>query len=145
MSPHFFLEIYLHIFKVKLFFLYMKIITKKDRGNYAEKMACRYLKKHSYKIIKRNFACNTGEIDIIAYDKISSELVFIEVRYRKEGLESAICSVNYPKRKRIMRASRYFLMLNDKYSEEFLRYDIIAASHDENNKFIIEHIPDAFR
>ena len=52
----------------------------KSIGNFGEDEAVKYLMKHSYKIITRNFSCKLGEIDIIAKDK--DVLVFIEVKAR---------------------------------------------------------------
>ena len=118
---------------------------KKTKGDKGEKIALRYLKKLGYKIIERNFLCKTGEIDLIAYDLQNRELVFIEVRYRKTGIDDAIASINYTKQLKIIRAARYYLLINPKYFESFTRFDVIALSHDPKNKWIIKHIPDAFR
>jgi len=118
---------------------------KKTKGDKGEKIALRYLKKLSYKIIERNFLCKTGEIDLIAYDVQNKELVFIEVRYRESGIDDAIASINYTKQLKIIRAARYYLLINPKYFESFTRFDVIALSHDPKNKWIIKHIPDAFR
>lgn len=41
---------------------------KKTAGNFGEDIASEYIKKRGMKIIKRNFYCRTGEIDIIAAD-----------------------------------------------------------------------------
>lgn len=49
-------------------------------GNKAEDLACNYLKKLGFRILKRNFYIRGGEIDIIAKDK--DILVFIEVKAR---------------------------------------------------------------
>ena len=53
-------------------------MIKKKLGNLGEEIATKYLEKHNFKIIKRNFYCRQGEIDIIAKDK--EEIVFIEVK-----------------------------------------------------------------
>ena len=118
---------------------------KKTKGDKGEKTALRFLKKLGYKIIERNFLCKTGEIDLIAYDLQNRELVFIEVRYRESGIDDAIASINYTKQLKIIRAARYYLLINPKYFESFTRFDVIALSHDPKNKWIIKHIPDAFR
>ncbi|HUW43738.1 MAG TPA: YraN family protein [Bacillota bacterium] len=39
-----------------------------------------YLQNSHYKIIQRNFQRRWGEIDIIAKDKKTKELVFVEVK-----------------------------------------------------------------
>ena len=55
--------------------------NKKQIGSEGEEIACNYLIKEGYKIIKRNWHFGHGEIDIIA--KRNNVLVFIEVKSRK--------------------------------------------------------------
>ena len=122
----------------------MKDKTKKEKGNSAENYANKFLKRAGYKIIRRNFNCKTGEIDIIARDTQTAEIVFVEVRFREYGIDAAIDSVNHSKQKRIIKASVYFLLINPEFADSFIRYDIIALSKN-NKKWVIEHIKDAFR
>ncbi|HSE83754.1 MAG TPA: YraN family protein [Thermodesulfobacteriota bacterium] len=56
------------------------MFDRKTLGQKGEKIACRALKKQGYRIIKKNFRCRQGEIDIIAED--SATLCFIEVKSR---------------------------------------------------------------
>ena len=58
----------------------MNVHIKKELGNIGEQIAVEYLEKNNYQILKRNFYCRQGEIDIIAKDK--KEIVFIEVKTR---------------------------------------------------------------
>ena len=55
-------------------------MSTKLTGNYGEDLACEYLKKQGYKILKRNYRIRGGEIDIVAKDK--ETLVFVEVKAR---------------------------------------------------------------
>ena len=58
---------------------HMKTITeKKKTGNLGEDLACRFLVKHGFNIIHRNYLKKCGEIDIIA--KKDTEIHFIEVK-----------------------------------------------------------------
>lgn len=50
-------------------------------GRYGESIAAGFLLKQGYHIIKRNFRCRSGEIDIIAIK--GGTLVFCEVKTRK--------------------------------------------------------------
>ncbi|MCF7912566.1 MAG: YraN family protein [Candidatus Cloacimonetes bacterium] len=123
----------------------MNKYLKKEKGNKAENQACRYLKKHGYKVLERNFSCKSGEIDLIAYDKQHKELVFVEVRFRLSGIDDAIASINYPKQLKITRAAQYYLLLNPRFADSFTRFDVIAISLDQKKKWLIKLIPDAFR
>jgi len=52
--------------------------NNKRTGNLGESIACRFLMKHGYEVIERNYWKKCGEIDIIA--KKSREIHFIEVK-----------------------------------------------------------------
>jgi putative endonuclease len=49
-------------------------------GEVGENLAEKYLRKHGYRIIERNFSTRFGEIDLIAKKK--GVLVFVEVKAR---------------------------------------------------------------
>ena len=49
-------------------------------GKGLEDEACLYLTRNGYNIIERNFRLPFGEIDIVAKDKGTKELVFVEVK-----------------------------------------------------------------
>ena len=59
----------------------INIHIKKELGNIGEQIAAEYLENNNYQIIKRNFYCKNGEIDIIAKD--NNEFVFVEVKTRR--------------------------------------------------------------
>ncbi|MCF7918289.1 MAG: YraN family protein [Candidatus Cloacimonetes bacterium] len=118
---------------------------RKAKGKSSEDYACRFLKRSGYKIICRNFTCKTGEIDIIVLDKKTTELVFVEVRFREYGIDAAIDSVAYTKRKRIFKAAAFFLLINQVFAEYNTRFDIIALTMDDKKRWQLEHIQDAFR
>ena len=55
---------------------------KKEIGKRGEQLAAEYLKNNGYKILDTNYQKRKGEIDLIAYDPTSDEIVFIEVKAR---------------------------------------------------------------
>lgn len=94
-------------------------------GKYGEDKACEYLKRNNYNIIERNFKCSQGEIDIIAYDIENKELVFIEVKTRRNfnyGVPAE--SVNKTKQIHIKNSIQYYLHLR-RVNNLFIRIDII--------------------
>lgn len=110
---------------------------KKELGNIGEQIAVEYLKKNNYKILKRNFYCKQGEIDIIA--KKSQEIIFIEVKTRSSisfGQPSE--SVNSIKLKHMYKAAQYFLY-KSYCLDTFVRFDVIEVLI-ENGKFNVNHI-----
>lgn len=85
----------------------MKLI----KGKAGEKIAVNYLRSKNFKIIKTNFTCHWGEIDIIA--KKDDILYFFEVKTRttlKYG--SPAEAVNFFKLKSLKRAINFFFIKN---------------------------------
>lgn len=110
-------------------------------GKIGEKIAAKYLKQSNYKIIKQNFRCKQGEIDIIAIDNqgAEKEIVFIEVKTRT-SLEFGrpAEAVNKTKRQHILKTAKYFLYSNN-IKDKNIRFDTIEVFLN-NNKYKINHI-----
>ena len=81
---------------------------KKKIGNLGEELATVILKTKGYYIIRRNFSCPYGEIDIVAIkDKVLS---FVEVKTRSSAQYGAPSeAVDLKKQKHIRNAARYFI------------------------------------
>ena len=115
--------------------------TNKKIGTLGEDIATDFLISQGYHILKRNFNCKIGEIDIIAIDKIDkNELVFIEVKTRKQNLYGSPAeAVDFRKTKHLYKVAEYFLMLN-KLENTFVRFDVIEIRENFNQKVRINHI-----
>ena len=61
-------------------------IYQRKLGNWGENLAIIYLQKSGYDIIARHWQRREGEIDIVALDKSSNWLVFVEVKTRRSSL-----------------------------------------------------------
>ena len=112
-------------------------MIKKKLGNLGEEIAAEYLEKYDYKIIKRNFYCRQGEIDIIAKDK--EEVVFIEVKTRSSinfGQPSE--AVNSVKQKHMIKAAQYYLYKNNCLND-FIRFDVVEILI-VGGRFVVNHI-----
>lgn len=80
----------------------------KHIGSYGEAIAEKYLKKHGWSILSRNFKAQGGEIDIIGYR--FGVLVYFEVKTRSnEKYGKPSDAVDNEKIKNIKRASTEFL------------------------------------
>lgn len=107
-------------------------------GNNGEKIASEYLEKNHYEIIKRNFRCKQGEIDIIAYDNKNREYVFVEVKTRTNfEYGKPVDSVNKMKQKHIVSATKYYIYLHN-LKNKYIRFDIIEIY--KKDQYIINHI-----
>lgn len=107
-------------------------------GAQAEQLAAQHLREKGYVIIKRNYAATDAEIDIIALDE--ETLVFVEVKYRKQGgWETPEESVSPAKQKRLWKAAEQYLA-EAVGKEQDMRFDVVAIRGDE-----VTHYVDAFR
>ena len=117
---------------------------KKLLGAFGEDAACRYLKRHGYKIEGRNYACRFGEVDIIARDR--KYIVFVEVKLRKNAdFGRAAEFVTPAKQRRVMAAAQRWLMYHPTDLQP--RFDVIevyAPDGMDTKKPEIHHLEDAY-
>ncbi len=108
-------------------------------GVIAEKKALAYLRKQGLTLLHQNYYCRFGEVDLIMLDE--DTLVFIEVRYRKNGdFGGALASINQTKQRKIIKtASHYLTQLT---SEPYCRFDAIALNDSDNTPLWVK---DAFQ
>lgn len=112
-------------------------MKKKELGNLGEKLAVEYLQKENYKIIKRNFYCRQGEIDIIATK--NEQIIFIEVKTRSSNLFGTPAeAVNILKQKHMKQVANYFLYKNN-LIQVSTRFDVIEVML-SNGRFKVNHI-----
>lgn len=113
-------------------------MNNRAAGIQGENIATEYLKRHGYKILQRNFACKTGEIDIICEHK--NMLVFVEVKSRENTLFGTPAQAVTPSKVRsIVRTAQAYLVKSGKVNSA-CRFDVIEVLRGEVN-----HIEDAFR
>ena len=96
-------------------------------GYDAEELACNYLLKRGFKILKRNFTIRGGEIDIVAMD--GAVLVFVEVkaRYSHEyGLPQESIT---PWKIRALKKTALFYVLQSKWGDRSYRIDLVAVDY----------------
>ena len=77
-------------------------------GSEGEKRVANYLRKKGFSVIKQNYSCKYGEIDIIAQDH--EYILFVEVKTRKtDSLVSGIEAVDGFKQGRIIKTAGDFI------------------------------------
>ena len=130
----------------------LHVLTSRRRlGNLGENAAARFLKRHRYKILERNYVGKRGEIDIIASKK--KMMVFVEVKTRstenanaRESRPSA--SVDSQKQRRLIHVANEYARTVHKENGCMMRMDIIEVYTETiNNKLKIRkivHIENAF-
>lgn len=90
-------------------------------GDYGERYATRYLKRHGYKILARNYRTKFSELDIIATD--GKYLCFVEVKTRSNIQYGLPCeAVDIRKRHKIINGATYYAVANKIDSP--IRFDV---------------------
>ena len=119
------------------------MIKTKDRGNKGEEAAVKLLASKGYEILKRNYLCRIGEIDIIA--EKSGRIAFIEVKARSEGsLASPKEFVTNEKQRKIVNTACVYIKENN--IKKPVSFDVIEVFYDKDFEKVlkINHLENAF-
>lgn len=121
-------------------------MLRKDLAKTGERLAAEYLAKQGYLPIQMNFKSPFGEIDLIALDNISQDIVIVEVKTRTgDNQKAAKNCVSLSKRKKLALTALYFISNNKQYSHHSIRFDVfIIMYHPRDDDFSIEHLKHAF-
>ena len=110
-------------------------------GSQGEATAARFLKRKGYTIIKKNYRCSYGEIDLIAQD--GDTLVFVEVKTRtSQDFGGPAAAVNFRKQVQISKTAHNFL--TELNSDTDARFDVVSILMEKNKERQIDHITNAF-
>jgi putative endonuclease len=115
-----------------------------QRGLDCEALAVDYLQERGVEVLARNLRCKAGELDIIA--RHHELLLIVEVRQRaRKCFGGALASVTWRKQRKIIRATRYFLLMHREWRVHSLRFDVIAVEGAPGGAHQINWVQDAFR
>lgn len=107
-----------------------KFLNKRTQGEYFENLALEFLKNNGFTLLKKNFYCKYGEIDIIL--KKDDLIIFVEVKQRfSTNFGTGFEAISYQKQRKIFMSAQNFLYKNNFENFNF-RFDAIVF--DENNK-----------
>lgn len=100
-----------------------------NRGQTAERMAERYLRRKGLKLLERNYRTKAGEIDLIMQH--ADDWVFVEVRYKhSDDWVSPAESITVQKQRKVIKAAQQYLLKHDKQGQKSGRFDVILMSGD---------------
>ncbi|MDI9447006.1 MAG: YraN family protein [Pelotomaculaceae bacterium] len=118
-------------------------IQRKKLGRQGEDAAACYLEKNGYTLLRRNYTCRLGEIDIVAMDR--DVLVFVEVRSRSsENYGLAQESVTVRKKLKLRQLAWQYLKAAGE-TDRSCRFDVVAVLFNREGRVKrLEHIEDAF-
>ena len=107
-------------------------------GAEAEARACEFLERSGLRLLRRNYRCPRGEIDLVMDDR--GTRVFVEVRFRRSvRFGSPAESVDAHKRARLVAAARHYLLAE--HEEPACRFDVVSVMPGDS----IEWLRDAFQ
>lgn len=114
---------------------------RRQLGRWGESIAAQHLADKGYQIVRRNWRCRQGEIDLVA--QAGDTLVFVEVKTRRGR------KMGTPEEGLTPHKSQQLLALGQIYvaTEELdvdWRIDLVAVELDKSGKLLrCEHIPNA--
>ncbi len=110
-------------------------------GRLGEDLARERLEGLGYRILKTNYRCRLGEIDLVARD--GDVLVFVEIKTRRnEPLGQAKEAVTRRKQAQLSKVALAYMKSNNLWGSK-ARFDVVAIGLIDGNKEI-EVIRDAF-
>jgi putative endonuclease len=98
-------------------------MKRRQKGQRGESFAAAALEQAGYQILTRNWRCDLGELDIIAQHE--GEIVFVEVRAKFDGIDSALESITPAKQNKLIRLAERYLDENGSADVSF-RFDVVA-------------------
>lgn len=113
----------------------------KDKGDWGEAQARRYLVKNGHCILAQNYKKKTGEIDIIS--SIGDTIVFTEVKYRRSLAYGTPGQAVDVKRQRRMAKTALLYLQSMALFEKNVRFDVIEIYQAEG-KHWLRQIKNAF-
>ncbi|MFM1885338.1 MAG: hypothetical protein RL026_495 [Pseudomonadota bacterium] len=97
------------------------------RGAAAEEAASRHLEAAGLVVIRRNYRCRMGELDVVAREG-GQVLVVAEVRCRsRTDHGGAAASVDFRKQRRLQRTTLHLLQADRSLARLRVRFDVIEA------------------
>mgnify|MGYP001421304437 CR=1 FL=1 len=110
-------------------------------GKKAETLALHYLQQQGLKLIECNFHSRRGEIDLIM--QTVSQLVFVEVRYRKhQDFGHPAETVTFYKQTKLLKAAHDYLHKTPALQNIDYRFDVVCIVGTSNTQ--VEWIQNAF-
>lgn len=120
-----------------------KIVSKREQGSRAEKMAAHFLEENGFSILSQNYQIRQGEIDLVAVNK--EELHFVEVKFRNSGdYGSGREAVGWLKQKRMEKTAYHWMMRYPQYEEFGKFFSVIEIDATCQHQIQINWIPNAF-
>jgi putative endonuclease len=111
-------------------------------GKEGEAFAAEFLAARGYGILKTNYRCKIGEIDVIARD--GEFICFIEVKTRQDEGWDAFEAVDKRKQYKIRRVAQQYLIEEFHTDNVAARFDVLGIRSQSDGTLEAELLKDAF-
>lgn len=112
-----------------------------ETGKTGEQIAARYLKRNGFRILETNYRAHRHEIDLIAREKSTGAVVFVEVKTRTPGSLGRPAEAVNASKQRFLRLAAESWLLGNGGIEQPARFDVIEVMLPEET---VNHIVNAF-
>ena len=100
-------------------------------GSLGEQLTKRWLQLQNYELLEQNWRCRWGEIDLIAWDKASSAIAFVEVKTRSHYNwdEDGLRAIDSIKQQKIIQTASLYLAKHPQLAELPCRFDVALVRY----------------
>lgn len=116
-------------------------MTTAEIGKKGERLAARYLRRHGYRILAKNWRSHRHEIDVIARERSTGTVVFVEVKTRTPGSFGRPADAVDRDKQRFLRLAAGSWLLSNGGPEQPARFDVIEVLLPEKT---VNHLQNAF-
>ncbi len=107
--------------------------SNRRKGLYYENLAKKYLVQHGLTLLKHNYHCRFGEIDLIMLQQ--EVLCFIEVKYRNSlRFGGAASAIPPQKQKKIVKTALFYIAENNRFNQHQVRFDALLIQQQVTSK-----------
>lgn len=108
----------------------------KKIGDLGEQLVSRWLQLQNYQILQQNWRCRWGEIDLIAQNHNSNEIVFVEVKTRADRNWDAngLLAITTTKQQKLLKTASVFLAAYPHLADFPCRFDVALVNYHSFNK-----------
>lgn len=115
---------------------------RRSLGEQGEEVAADYVRSLDWTVLERNWRCNEGELDLIAYDPGACCVVAVEVKTRStEYFGRPVEAVKAVKIERLHRLVRAWLFEQGLHARE-VRVDLVGIVLTDDGVADLEHLRD---
>ena len=116
-------------------------MTTAEVGKTGERLAARHLRRCGYRILAKNWRSYRHEIDVIARERSTGTVVFVEVKTRTPGSFGRPADAVDRNKQRFLRLAAESWLLQNGGMEQPARFDVIEVLLPEKT---VNHIVNAF-